>query len=368
MTAFLAKLTPAGAAYDLAYSTFLGGGYDVVYGVAADSAGHIYAIGETLSPAFPTTPDAFDTSFNYYLDAFVTRLNPAGQGEDDLVYSTYLGSGTPDNGEDMALADEGVVYVVGQTASTYFPTTPGAYDTSFGGGYCGAYPCYDGFVSKMSTLPSSIVSGHALDGDGAPIAGVRITAGAAYSATTDASGAYSLTLPSGSYTLTPPSGYFWTPPTRAVSLPPSAAGQDFVGRNVYKEASPSSQAGTLGLGDRLTYTLRLVWPQDGGLGLYDPLPPLTYTRYLSGSLNAPGLTYDSEAHAISGTLNVSAGQPLTVSFTVQVEMMGTAGFAPVIANRACVYPAGGGLPDCQWSNRVVHYTYSWPVYLPVIRR
>ncbi len=368
MTAFVSKLTPAGAAYDLAYSTFLGGGYDIVYGITADNAGHIYVTGETLSAAFPTTPDAFDTSFNYYYDAFVTRLNPAGEGEEDLVYSTYLGSGTPDDGQDIALAGEGVVYVVGQTASEYFPTTPGAYDTTFGGGYCGSYPCDDGFVSMISAVPSSIVSGRVLDGDDVPIEGVCISAGETYSATTDASGAYSLTLPSGSYILTPSPGYFWTPQARLVDVPPSATGQDFVGRNVYKQAAPTTQAGTLGLGDRLTYTLRLVWPQDGELGLYDPLPPLTYTRYLSGSLDGPGLRYDSQAHAISGRLDVSASQPLTVSFAVEVKVMGTAGLGPALINRACVYPVEAGLDGCRWSNRVIHYTYLWPIYLPVVQR
>ncbi len=50
-----------------------------------------HAIAERLGPApnFPTTPGAFQTTLGG-IDAFVTKLNPAGSG---LVYSTYLLSG-----------------------------------------------------------------------------------------------------------------------------------------------------------------------------------------------------------------------------------------------------------------------------------
>ncbi len=44
------------------------------------------------------------------------------------------------------------------------------------------------------------------------------------------------------------------------------------------------------------------------------------------------------------------------------------GFAPTIVNRACIHLPNEGPTDCQWSNRVVHYTYIWPIYLPVVMR
>jgi len=66
------------------------------------------------------------------------------------------------------------------------------------------------------------------------IAGVAVSAGPDGSATTDASGYYTITnLITGTYTLTPSkSGYTFSPPSRTVSVPPDAAGQDFVGSNV----------------------------------------------------------------------------------------------------------------------------------------
>ena len=54
-----------------------------------DAAGSAYVTGEYRSADFPTTAGAFDTTWNGgNVDAFVTKLNPAGTA---LVYSTYLG-------------------------------------------------------------------------------------------------------------------------------------------------------------------------------------------------------------------------------------------------------------------------------------
>jgi hypothetical protein len=74
----------------LDYSTFLGGtGPDVGNGIAVRD-GNAYVTGATSSADFPTTPGAFDTSFNGAIDAFVTKLNRSGSA---LAYSTFLGGG-----------------------------------------------------------------------------------------------------------------------------------------------------------------------------------------------------------------------------------------------------------------------------------
>src|SRR6185369_5049362 len=120
------------------YSTYLGGGRsDSGRGIAIDSAGNAYVTGGTESRNFPTTPGAFDTTFGgvfFFGDAFVTKLNAAGSA---LVYSTYLGGTGGDDGRAIALDAAGHAYVVGTasagTTSSDFPTTPGAYDTTFGG-------------------------------------------------------------------------------------------------------------------------------------------------------------------------------------------------------------------------------------------
>jgi hypothetical protein len=96
---------------------------------------------------------AFDTSFNGNrfnpADAFVTKLNPAGSG---LAYSTYLGGSTGFFGEEgtgIAVDSARLAYVTGRTDSTDFPTTAGAFDTSWNGGF-------DAFVTKFTFgVPSS---------------------------------------------------------------------------------------------------------------------------------------------------------------------------------------------------------------------
>ena len=82
-------------------------------------------------------------------DAYVAKVNAAGSA---LVYSTYLGGSDLDRvgadkgdagGNNIAVDAEGCAYVAGRTRSTDFPTTPGAFQTAFGG------PSYDAFVAKI---------------------------------------------------------------------------------------------------------------------------------------------------------------------------------------------------------------------------
>jgi hypothetical protein len=217
-------------------------------------------------------------------------------------------------------------------------------------------------------LQPSVVTGCVLDNSGDPIEGVQIVASAEYSATTDASGVYTITdIFPGTYALIPATtGYFWSPSSRTVTVPPDATGQDFAGHNIYKMVTPSGPY-ALDYGDSLTYTVRLAFPERRTLILYDRVP--SYTTYISGSLSGPtGVIYEPKAGAISGTLSLTATIPETVTFAVRVGISGTVGYAPVIANRACVHPVDGGLADCGWSNEVRSYTYAWSIYLPLALR
>ncbi|PYV36779.1 MAG: hypothetical protein DMG06_29945, partial [Acidobacteria bacterium] len=143
---FVTKLNPTGTS--LVYSTYLGGSSgDQALGIAVDAAGNTYVTGLTLSADFPTTLVAFDTSFNGILDAFVTKLSPTGTS---LVYSTYLGGSNDDRGHSIAVDAAGNAYVTGLTFSADFPTTLGAFDTSFNGDY-------DVFVTKLNLTGTSLL-------------------------------------------------------------------------------------------------------------------------------------------------------------------------------------------------------------------
>ena len=61
----------------------------------------------------------------------MTKLDATGSG---LVYSTYLGGSGGDFGRGIAVDGAGSAYVTGYTASTNFPTTAGAAQTTHAGG------------------------------------------------------------------------------------------------------------------------------------------------------------------------------------------------------------------------------------------
>src|SRR5439155_834674 len=93
-------------------------------------------------------PGAFQTTLHGGGDAFVTKLNPTGSA---LVYSTYLGGSGFDSGFRIAVDGAGNAYVTGDTFSTNFPTTSGAFQTTFGGGV------RDAFVTKLNPTGSALV-------------------------------------------------------------------------------------------------------------------------------------------------------------------------------------------------------------------
>ncbi len=152
--AFITKLNPIGSS--LVYSTYLGGsGADSGTGIALDSSGNAYVSGTTLSTDFPTTIGAFQTAFTGGVEAseealneaFVTKLNETGSS---LVYSTYLGGSSRDEAFAVALDSSGNAYVTGETFSTDFPVTNGAFQTALAG-------FSDAFVTKLNSTGSAVI-------------------------------------------------------------------------------------------------------------------------------------------------------------------------------------------------------------------
>jgi uncharacterized repeat protein (TIGR01451 family) len=149
--AFAFKFTPSGnGSADMIYSTLLGGvarsgglkSSDQGEGIAVDAAGMMYIVGYTSAPDFPTTSGAFDTTCGTdgdcdgnHWDNFVSKLNPAGGGQTDLLYSTYVGGDDYENylwsGSDIALGPNEDVYITGATNSDDgFPITADAYNVT----------------------------------------------------------------------------------------------------------------------------------------------------------------------------------------------------------------------------------------------
>lgn len=125
----------------LSASTLLGGdSHDYGKAIAIDAGGNVYVAGSTNSTNFPTKPDAYDTTSNGESDVFVSKFN---SGLTNLLMSTFLGGSRSDYGNAIAVSAVGNVYVTGETLSSDFPATPGAYDASY-------HRCEDVFVSRFS--------------------------------------------------------------------------------------------------------------------------------------------------------------------------------------------------------------------------
>ncbi|MHA2223504.1 MAG: SBBP repeat-containing protein, partial [Candidatus Thorarchaeota archaeon] len=123
---FLMKMNPNG---ELLYSTFFGGdGEDWIYGMEFDESGNYMFSGFTSSSGM-ATPEAFQTSRNGSHDAFVSKLNSAG---DTLLLFSYIGGTDSDRAWFMTI-DSSYNYILsGMTQSDDYPTTNGAYQETYG--------------------------------------------------------------------------------------------------------------------------------------------------------------------------------------------------------------------------------------------
>jgi len=141
---FVTRLNAAGTG--LIYSTYLGGAdFDISYGIAVNSANEAYVTGWTRSTDFPLQ-GAYQGALGGTVDAFVTRLNSAGNG---LIYSTYLGGTGNDRGHRIAVNSANEAYVTGHASSTDFPLQ-GAYQGILGG-------LDDAFITRLNAAGTGLI-------------------------------------------------------------------------------------------------------------------------------------------------------------------------------------------------------------------
>lgn len=77
----------------------------------------------------------------------MARLDPGLPSAQQLVYSTFLGGGSDDYPYALSVDATGVATLVGFTGSANFPTTPGAWGTTFNG-------VNDAFLTRLDMLPT----------------------------------------------------------------------------------------------------------------------------------------------------------------------------------------------------------------------
>ncbi len=162
----------------LVYSSDLGGeAAESGRAIAVSADGSAYVTGETTSAHFPgaggdqNTPPAPAGKIPVGLtpgastDVFVAKLDPTGTV---LLYGTYLGGGKDDIGYAVAVDGLGHAYVTGETHSTDFPVTDGAFDKTCGAdGQCNAQVNAGGaaFVTELNAAGSGVLYSTYLGGD-----------------------------------------------------------------------------------------------------------------------------------------------------------------------------------------------------------
>ncbi len=173
--AFVAAIDPSQyGMVSLIYSTFLGGqtGADSGNAIALDSAGNMYVVGTTASSDFPVTDSAYAGVLYGPSDAFLTELTIYSS---TIIYSSYLGGENDDQGQGVAVAANGQVYIAITTDSNMFPLAGPAYNPNNSGGYDVAVALFDVTQSGTSSLlystyiggsQNDVVRGIALDPQG----------------------------------------------------------------------------------------------------------------------------------------------------------------------------------------------------------
>ena len=150
---YLTKLNSTGTA--LVFSTFFGTtGIDVGSDILVDGSGFVYVTGYTNSVDFPKTADAYDVGYNGENDIFVSKFNAAGN---ILLNSTFIGTMADDEGKKIEIDSEGNIYVIGQTVSSDFVTTPNALNDMYRFGPEGVILKFNNSLSSLEY--SSYLSG-----------------------------------------------------------------------------------------------------------------------------------------------------------------------------------------------------------------
>jgi hypothetical protein len=155
---FVAKINPSlSGTASLVYSTLFWNtgapSATVVEGITADASGNTYLTGTGSSLVTTSGAYSYPNPDGNGTGVFVSKLNAAGSA---LVYTAYLGPGSEvgDNGVPIAVDGSGTTYITGNVGVDDFPTTAGAYQTSYPGA----------FVTNLSADGSTLLYSTFLNG------------------------------------------------------------------------------------------------------------------------------------------------------------------------------------------------------------
>jgi len=298
-TSFVTKLDPNG---NVVFSDLLGGkSFSDAEAVAVTAAGQVIVSGLSWTSGFPTTPGAYSIADSGG-HPFLLELDPTGA---KLVFSA-----TGIGGSAIALDSGGNIYVAGTTGGVVlgpnvidYPTTPGAYQSTFPTGMTCLIPCQvaDQYVTKVDPTGSKLIYSTSLSGPGNTYnAGLAVDqAGNAY-----VTGFSGVGYP---YTVTPPSIPPLPGPSRDnYAVFPFLSKLDAAGQNLLFSVPVGAagvqvdSAGAVYVGGRVGYT-----PGFGGsLAVTASVPALSGvpTACLPNNGLIQNSAYVSKADAASGNI------------------------------------------------------------------
>ncbi len=141
--AFLAVFNPDGTRK---WGTYYGGSVNDFDGdVCFDFDGNVYLVGTTQSSSGIATSGSYQAAFAGGSDGFIAKFDPNGT----RIWGTYYGGPEMDYFNAISIDNEKNLYLGGSTKSTSGVATPGAHQTTYGGGTLWDG---DGLVVMMDSL------------------------------------------------------------------------------------------------------------------------------------------------------------------------------------------------------------------------
>ena len=163
--------------------------------IAVDAAGNAYIAGSTDTGAnFTTTADAFQKTSGGNAEGFLAILDPAASA---ITYATLLGGDGNDSANAVALDANNDVFIAGNAqkngTTKVFPTTAGAFQTTYGGNSDAFVVKFNGSGATTPTptptptatptptpTPSGVVQFSAATYDVSEVGGSAVTGGASF--------------------------------------------------------------------------------------------------------------------------------------------------------------------------------------------
>ena len=163
---FLTKLdTNKSGAASIVYTTYVGNTSNAFpRGLVVDSSGNAYVTGNAATNYPHTHGFGTDTS-SFGVPAFITKFNATASAR---IFSSMI-HGVDGGVGGIAIDPSLNVYIAGNTSSTGFPTTTGAFQRTLKGTNCsngGPAPCPDGFVTKLNSTGGTLLYSTLLGGSG----------------------------------------------------------------------------------------------------------------------------------------------------------------------------------------------------------